>query len=85
MREASDACREPITQLAVFQPRWLAAANEPIFTDYAWLVQAQGSIRYFGNRLEFSNASGAYAPVNYECDFDPAGSKVLDVRVRGGS
>ncbi len=82
-REASDSCRAPIEELATFAPRWKQLPGDTIFDGYEWLVVAQGSIRYFGHRAEFGNAGGVFSPVAYECDFDPATRRVIDVRVKG--
>ena len=35
-----------------------------------------------GDRAEFRNAAGAYLPVAYGYDFDPATRAVLEARVR---
>jgi len=85
LQAASEACRPAIEQLAVFAPRWTQGASQPIFTDYAWLDRARGTITYFGNRAEFQDGGGAFAAVAYECDFDPAARQVLDARVRGAA
>ncbi|MEP6872703.1 MAG: hypothetical protein ABI939_12760 [Anaerolineaceae bacterium] len=52
------------------------------FAHFRWLDQSRGTITYVGNKAEFQNGFGAYGPVIYECDFDPATDKVLALRVR---
>lgn len=83
MQDASARCRPGIETLAVYAPKWTQGAGEPIFTDYVWSVRQQGTITYMGNRAEFRTGGGGYAPVAYECDYDPAAQKVLDVRAKG--
>lgn len=82
VQEAGTACRSPIEQLAVYAPRWTQRAGEPIFNDYAWHNEKQGSITFFGNRAEFQNASGGFGTVAYECDWDPRTHQVLEARAK---
>lgn len=37
-----------------------------------------------GDRVKFQNGFGAWAPMIYECDIDPASERILDVRVSQG-
>jgi len=51
---------------------------------YGWLDKCAGTLTYAGDSVEFQTPLGAYQRVSYECDFDPATNKVLDVRARAG-
>ena len=80
---ASIACAAAIDELAGFGVRWLDAdPASPQFDRFTWLQSARGAVTLTGGRAEFRNAGGAYLPVEYACDFDPATLTVLEARAR---
>lgn len=80
---ATTACSASVEELASFGVRWLDAdAAAPRFDRFAWLQSARGTVTLAGARAEFRNAAGAYLPVEYDCDFDPATLAVLEARAR---
>ena len=79
---AAIACRAAIEDLAGYRVRWAGAA--PGFSRFAWRDRDRGVISFVGDEAEFENASGAFQPVTYECDFDPAAGRSLEARVRQG-
>lgn len=82
---ATTACAAAVEELAGFGVRWRdAGAATPKFDRFTWLQQTRGTVTLAGDRAEFRNAAGAYLPVVYGCDFDPANLAVLDIRVRPG-
>ena len=80
---ASSACAASVEELAGFGVRWQDAdAARPKFDRFAWLDRARGTLTLGGAHAEFRNASGAYLPVDYDCDFDPATLTALQARAR---
>ena len=80
---ATTACAAAVEELAGFGVRWRdTGAAAPKFDRFTWLQQARGTVTLAGDRAEFRNAAGAYLPVAYGCDFDPATLAVLAARVR---
>lgn len=77
-------CKEPVTRLAKYTARWTDGMLEPKFSHFRWLDKSQGTITYIGDKIEFQNGFGAFQKHIYECDFDPARTQVLDVRVYPG-
>ena len=66
--------------------KWLLPHGiAPKFDRFTWLQQTRGTVTLAGDRAEFRNAAGAYLPVAYGCDFDPATLAVIEARVRPGS
>ncbi len=83
MVPATTACSASVEQLASFGVRSLDAdAATPRFDRFARLQAARGSVTLGGGRAEFRNAAGAWLPVDYDCDFDPATPAVLEARAR---
>ncbi len=82
---ASANCKHDIEELAGYGVRWTDTAHrEPRFDRFNWHDRDRGTITFIGDQAEFETASGAYQPVIYECDFDPAVNKALAARVRQG-
>lgn len=80
---ASSACAASVEELAGFGVRWLGAdPGGQKFDRFAWLDAARGTLTLGGGQAEFRNAGGAYLPVDYECDFDPATLTALQARAR---
>ncbi|MEZ0309532.1 MAG: hypothetical protein ACAH21_16525 [Ramlibacter sp.] len=82
IEDAGKQCRPKIEELAAFAPRWTHRPNESIFIDHAWLQQDKGTLTFTGKHAEFQDAGGRFAPVTYECDYDPGARTVLAVRAR---
>ena len=83
---ATTACAAAVEELAGFGVRWLdAGAAAPKFDRFTWLQPARGTVTLAGDRAEFRNAAGAYLPVAYGCDFDPATRAAIEARVRPAS
>jgi hypothetical protein len=75
-------CQDQIARLARYSVRWTDTTRK--FSRFRWLNKEQGSLTFVGDKVEFQNGFGAYMPHTYECDFDPASKKVLDVRAAPG-
>jgi hypothetical protein len=81
---ADPACRQAITQLAVYGVRWTAGEPAQRFPRHTRSDAAAGAITFSGQGAEFEDGSGAYRSVRYECDFDPGPRAVLNVQARPG-
>ena len=80
---ATTACAISVEELATFGVRWMGADSaSPKFDRFAWLEPARGTLTLGGEHAEVRNASGAYLPVEYDCDFDPATLAVIEARLR---
>lgn len=77
-------CKDPVGSLAKYSVRWTDGMLEPKFSRFRWLNQADGTLTFLGDKIEFQNGFGAFQKHIYECDFNPATNKVLDVRARPG-
>ncbi|BAU74370.1 hypothetical protein KF707C_26820 [Metapseudomonas furukawaii] len=71
-------------KLANYSARWTDGVLDTKFSHFRWLNQAQGTLTFIGDKIEFQNGFGAYQKHIYECDFNPAGDQVLSVRARPG-
>ncbi|HSI52372.1 MAG TPA: hypothetical protein VK981_00300 [Ramlibacter sp.] len=85
IEDAGKQCRPQIEELAAFAPRWTNRANESIFVDHMWLQQDKGTLTFMGKHAQFQDAGGRFAPVAYECDYDPATRQVLAVRAKAAA
>ena len=82
---AAAACKAGIEDLASNGVRWSdPAVPGPRFSRSRWLDQPRGTLTFAGDQAAFETASGAWQPVSYECDFDPAPGKLLQARVNQG-
>lgn len=82
---ATAACVVAVEELAGFGVRWLDDAATAKFDRFVWLQPARGTVTLAGGHAEFRNAGGAYLPIAYECDFDPATLAVIEARARPGT
>lgn len=74
-------CPDRVERLATHSVHWRDGTK---MTHFRWKDKSAGIVTYLGDRAEFQNGFGAYTPVVYECDFDPATKTVLDVRASEG-
>jgi hypothetical protein len=81
---ASVYCKAPVESLGKYKAKWTDGTFDMKFSRYRWKNQEQGIVTYIGDKIEYQNGFGAYQPHIYECDFNPATEKVLDVRASPG-
>jgi hypothetical protein len=58
---------------------------EAKFSHFRWKNAENrdaGIVTYIGDKVKFQNGYGAWQRVTYECDFDPTGESVLDIRIQ---
>lgn len=79
---ASVYCKGEIEKLAKYDVKWTDGVLEPKFSRFGWRDKKLGVITYVGDKANFQNGFGAYAPVTYECDM--LDKSVLGVRIKEG-
>jgi hypothetical protein len=77
-------CDDPIEARAKYAVRWTDGLFEPKFSRFRWTNKKGGGLTMIGDKVEFQNGFGAWAPMIYECDMTADGKTVLRVRVREG-
>lgn len=77
-------CKAPVEAMAKYSARWTDGTFEPKFSRFRWLSEEQGTLTFIGDKIEFQNGFGAFQGHTYECDFSPAGDRVIDVRAQPG-
>lgn len=81
---AAARCQRPIERLAKYSHKWTDELVEPKMSRFRWKNKEKGIITYLGDKIQFQNGFGAWQNVIYECDYDPATKKVLDIRITKG-
>ncbi|MGC4084267.1 MAG: hypothetical protein QM736_19695 [Vicinamibacterales bacterium] len=84
MASAMVRCRPVVERLAKNNFEWTDGLLEPKFSHYRWRNQSTGEVTYIGDKIKFQNGFGAWTFYTYECDLDPAGESVTDVRAQPG-
>jgi hypothetical protein len=77
--DATSKCRDPVERVAKYQAEWTDRWSETKFPRFRWLDEQRGTLTYIGDRIKFQNGFGAWSPMIYTCDFDPATKTVLSV------
>jgi hypothetical protein len=78
---AETYCEAPVEHLSKTASRWTSDFTHPRFSQYTWANKENGTLNFVGDRLEIQNQSGAFEAYRYNCEFDPANNKVLNVSV----
>lgn len=81
---AASLCAPLVERHAKYSHEWTDGWLGAKFTHYRWADKKTGIVTHIGDSIRFQNGFGAWSNMVYECDFDPATSRVLDVRVRAG-
>ncbi len=82
--KAERACRPEIADLARIDVRWHDEFLLDEFSKFKWADEAAGTVMYFGDRVQFQNAQGAWVRHRYSCTYDPATETVQRVRAEAG-
>lgn len=77
-------CQPYVERLAKYSHKWTDSTLELKFYKYRWADKSKGTVTYIGDRIQFQNGFGAFQNHVYECDFDPATNRVLNVRAEPG-
>lgn len=83
---AGAQCPALIERQAKYSVKWTDGTLEPKFSRYKWLDKDRQVITLIGDKAQFQNGFGAWAPVTYACDMQHDSGKwiALDVRVSEG-
>lgn len=81
---ASFECSQLVERSAKYTHEWTDGWMGIKFSHYRWKDKKAGVVTHIGDKVRFQNVFGAWQNMVYECDFDPASKRVLDVRVRAG-
>lgn len=83
LRKAAKACAIAIEQLARNSFEWQSNVTEDRFS--LAVIKSDGAlITYIGDAISFQNVFGADNIHTYECDYQTASDRVLDVRASRG-
>jgi hypothetical protein len=77
-------CDDSVERLAKYSAKWTDGWLEPKFSRFRWKDQKRGVITFVGDKIQFQNGFGVRQNHVYECDFQPDGNWVLDVRAAPG-
>lgn len=77
-------CKDPVTRLAKNDFQWIDGMLESKFSHYRWADKTKGVVTFIGDRIKFQNGFGAWIIHTYECDFDTASERPVEVRARPG-
>ena len=78
-------CRPFVEKSAKYDFEWTDSWIEAKFSHFRWKNAENrdaGIVTYIGDKVKFQNGYGAWQRVTYECDFDPTGESVLDIRIQ---
>ncbi len=81
---AALACAREVERLGKFASRWVDGSLEPKFPRAVWGDREAGTVVFAGDRIEFQNGFGAWAPHFYACEYDPETKRVLSVTATPG-
>jgi hypothetical protein len=81
---ATIRCPALVVRMAKHDSEWTDGWLETKFSRYRWADKKAGVVTVIGDKVKFQNGFGAWTPMIYECDVDPATETVLDLRVREG-
>jgi predicted RNA-binding Zn-ribbon protein involved in translation (DUF1610 family) len=82
--DAGVRCDNYVEKLAKYSYKWTNGMLESKFSRFRWKNKENGVLTFIGDKIEFQNGFGAWQNSIYECDYNPALEKVLDVRARAG-
>lgn len=82
--EATSQCRPQIERRSRYSFEWTDSWAETKFDRYRWYDKEKGLVIYIGDKLKFQNGFGAWANVIYNCIYDPAKEKIIEIKVWQG-
>jgi len=81
---ATNRCQRQIERQAQYEVKWTDSYPDTKLSRRDWLDQEEGTLTYYGDRVQFSNAYGAFQNYIYRCDYDPATKTVIDLQMEPG-
>lgn len=84
MDKAAQACARPIETRAPTDYEWLTRPFASLFQEADQSSAENAVVVYRGDSIRFLTAQKEWVRVSYECAFDVATQRIVDVRVRPG-
>lgn len=81
---ATNRCQDRIERRAQYEVKWTDSYPDTKLSRRDWLDQEEGTLTYYGDRVQFSNAYGAFQNYIYRCDYDPEAKAVIDLEMEPG-
>jgi hypothetical protein len=81
---ATNRCQKEIERQAKYEVKWTDEYPDLKLSQRGWLEKEEGTLTYYGDRVQFSNGYGAFENYAYSCDYDPSTKTVLGVVVEPG-
>lgn len=69
---ASATCEPLIERMAKYSYEWTDGWLGSKFDRFMWKDRKTGELAFFGNKIRFQNAFGAWQNMSYTCEYDPA-------------
>lgn len=81
---ATNRCQRQIERQAQYEVKWTDSYPDTKLSRRDWLDQEAGTLTYYGDRVQFSNAYGAFQNYIYRCDYDPETKTVINLQMEPG-
>lgn len=81
---ATNRCQRQIERQAQYEVKWTDSYPDTKLSRRDWLDQEEGTLTYYGDRVQFSNAYGAFQNYIYRCDYDPETKTVVNLEMEPG-
>ncbi len=69
--EASYPCKVSVEAHAKYDVKWTNSWAEPRMSRYSWIDENAGTVKYFGDKVQFQNGFGAWQRMIFSCDWSP--------------
>lgn len=81
---ATVRCEREIERQAQYEVKWTDSYPDTKLSRRGWLDEEDGTLSYYGDRVQFSNGYGAFQNYVYRCDYDPETQSVLNLELEPG-
>lgn len=81
---AEVVCADEVERMAKYDVKWTDSFGENRLSRQDWLDKEAGTIRYYGDQVQFQNGYGAYQNYIYRCDYDPETETVINLEMEPG-
>ena len=71
-------CQKAIPKLAKYAYKWTDGFLEQKFAYYKQIIEEAGVLTLVGDKVQFQNGFGAWAPTKYWCSYDVRTDSVID-------
>ena len=81
MLSAGIWCKDHIESLSNYAHRWTDGILGFKFSRFRWENEDETIIRYYGDKIQFQNAFGAWINYIYWCDYDTINERFVRVGI----